>query len=129
MIAMKKLILFTLLSMGTFTMVLAQQKKQPMLKHVVMFGWKEGTDTASINKLVNALRALPSQIGQIKGFEWGTNNSPEKLNQGLTHCFILTFNSEKDRDDYLVHPAHKAFVAGLSPAPEKVTVLDFWSEK
>ena len=126
---MKKLILVSLLLMGTFTMVHAQQKYQHMLRHVVMFGWKEGTDTASINKIVNAFRALPSQIDLIKGLEWGTNNSPEKLNQGLTHCFFLSFTSEKDRDAYLVHPAHKAFVASLVPAPEKVTVLDYWSEK
>jgi len=126
---MKKSILFALLMLGSFTLVQAQQKKQPMLRHVVMFGWKEGTDTASINKVANAFRALPSQIDLIKGLEWGVNNSPEKLNQGLTHCFFLSFTSEKDRDAYLVHPAHKAFVASLVPAPDKVTVLDYWSHQ
>lgn len=125
---MKKSILFILM-MGSLTMVHAQQKSQRMLRHVVMFGWKEGTDKASIDKVVESFRALPSKIEQIKGFEWGTNNSPEKLNQGLTHCFFLSFTSEKDRDDYLVHPAHKAFVAALVPAPDKVTVLDYWTEK
>lgn len=91
-----------------------------------MFGWKDGTDTASINKIVAAFRELPSKISEIKSFELGTNNSPEGLNNGLTHCFMATFSSEADRDAYLVHPAHKAFVGLLKPAPDKVTVLDYW---
>ena len=105
----------------------AQQKdKQKLLRHVVLFGWKEGTDSTEIQKIIEAFKKLPSQISQIKTFEWGTNNSPENLNQGLTHCFFVTFASEKDRDAYLVHPAHKAFVDLLKPAPDKVTVLDYW---
>ena len=34
---------------------------------------------------------LPSKIDAIKDFEWGTNNSPENLAQGFTHCFFVTF--------------------------------------
>ncbi|WP_196827547.1 Dabb family protein [Flavobacterium sp. CG_9.1] len=62
-------------------------------------------------------------------YEWGVNNSPENLNNGLTHCFTLTFNSEADRDAYLIHPDHKALVALLNPAPDKVTVVDYWTTK
>jgi hypothetical protein len=128
MIAMKKVCLVALVMLGTIAMVHAQQKNQHMLRHVVMFGWKEGTDTAQINKVVTAFKALSGKIPLIKAFEWGTNNSPEKLNQGLTHCFFLSFSSEKDRDAYLIHPDHKAFVASLVPAPEHVTVFDYWTE-
>lgn len=113
------------------TVVLHAQKaaSSPQLRHVVMFGWKPGTDTAHIHKVVNAFRDLPAKIDLIKRFEWGVNNSPEGLNQGLTHCFFLTFHSEADRDAYIVHPAHKAFVALLNPAPDKVTVLDYWAHQ
>ena len=103
-----------------------QNNQQKQLRHVVMFGWKDGTDSTHINKIVKAFGELKSKISQIKAFEWGTNNSPEGLNNGLTHCFIATFSSEADRDAYLVHPAHKEFVSLLKPAPDKVTVLDFW---
>lgn len=98
------------------------------LRHVVMFGWKTNADSAAINKVIAGFRALPAQISQIKKYEWGVNNSPEKLNQGLTHCFLLTFTSEKDRDDYLVHPAHKAFTKLLPDVMEKVTVIDYWAQ-
>lgn len=91
-------------------------------------GWKAGADSASIKAAVNAFRALPGQIKLIKKLEWGVNNSPEKLNQGLTYCFLLTFASEKDRDEYLVHPAHKAFTQLLPNLLDKVTVFDYWAQ-
>lgn len=125
---MKKLLLITLVLISTYHTVHAQKdNNKQVLRHVVMFGWKEGTDPAHINKIVNAFGNLPDKIALIKSFEWGTNNSPENLNQGLSHCFLLTFNSEADRDAYLIHPDHKAFVALLNPSPDKVTVFDYWA--
>lgn len=126
---MKKLLLFTLILISIYTGNAQQDKHKQVLRHVVMFGWKEATDAAYITKVVIALSDLQYKIPTIKSFEWGTNNSPEKLNNGLTHCFILTFNSESDRDAYLIHPDHKAFVVLLNPAPEKVTVFDYWANK
>lgn len=105
------------------------QSANKQLRHVVLFGWKAGADSAAISRVVTAFKALPKQINTIKSFEWGVNNSPEHLNQGLTHCFVLTFDSEKDRDDYLVNPAHKAFTQLLPNLMEKVTVVDYWVEK
>ena len=96
------------------------------LRHVVLFGWTSKADSTSINKIVRAFKELPNQIKTIKKFEWGENNSPEKLNNGLTHCFLLTFASEKDRDDYLIHPTHTAFTKLLPGLLEKVTVVDYW---
>lgn len=126
---MKKLFLLILITITAHTMTNAQQNpQQPLLRHVVMFGWKDGTDTDQINKIVAAFKELPSKISLIKSFEWGTNNSPEGLNQGLTHCFFVTFSSEADRDAYLVHPAHKEFGRLLKPAPDKITVLDYWAK-
>jgi len=105
------------------------QTAHKQLRHVVLFGWKAGADSATISRVVTAFKALPKQINTIKSFEWGVNNSPEHLNQGLTHCFVLTFDSEKDRDAYLVNPAHKAFTQLLPGIMEKVTVVDYWVEK
>lgn len=124
---MKKLFFVLIAILISMSSLQAQPHKQ--LRHVVLFGWKEGTDSADIKKVVDAFRKLPSQIKLIKSFEWGTNNSPEKLNQGLTHCFFLTFASEKDRNDYLVHPAHKVFVDMDKPGIDKVTVVDYWAEQ
>ena len=105
----------------------SNEKKE--LRHVVLFGWKAGADTAAISKFVMAFRTLPSKIKTIKRFEWGVNNSPENLNGGLSYCFLVTFASEKDRDDYIVNPDHKALVQLLPDIMEKVTVVDYWAQK
>lgn len=94
-----------------------------------MFKFKDGTTESDIKKVEDAFRALPSKIKEIKGFEWGTNNSPENLNQGFTHCFFLTFDSEEGRAVYLPHPAHKAFGGILGPHLDKVLVLDYWTKE
>jgi Stress responsive A/B Barrel Domain len=100
-----------------------------VLRHVVLFKFKESTTPQEIKKIEAAFRALPSKINVIRSFEWGTNVSQENLNQGYTHCFLLTFASDKDRDAYLVHPAHKEFGNILGSSLDKVLVVDFWAEK
>ncbi len=124
---MKKIfvLIFSLLTLHT-VLNAQQHTTSQLLRHVVMFGWKAGTDTTAINTIVTVFKGLPSKIDLIKSFEYGTNNSPEGLNKGLTHCFLVTFSSEADRDAYIVHPAHKAFVGMLKPAPDSITVLDYW---
>jgi hypothetical protein len=99
-----------------------------VLRHVVLFGFKESSTPEEVQDVIDAFKALPSQISEIKGFEWGTNSSPEGLNQGLTHAFTLTFHSDADRDAYLPHPAHKAFGGVVTPHLDKVTVVDYWTK-
>jgi hypothetical protein len=98
-----------------------------VLRHVVLFKFKDGTTPEQVQLVEDAFRALPSKINLIRSFEWGTNVSPENLNQGYTHCFFLTFASDKDRDAYLVHPAHKEFGKLLTPYLDQVTVVDYWA--
>ena len=104
------------------------QSKSKVLRHVVLFKFKDNATADDVKKVEAAFADLAKKLPLIKGYEWGKNNSPEKLNQGLTHCFLLTFSSEKDRDDYLVHPDHKAFGKILGPYLDKVTVVDYWTE-
>jgi hypothetical protein len=104
-------------------------EKKPVLRHVVMFKFKDTSSPEDIKRVEDAFRDLAKKIKVIKDFEWGTNNSPENLNQGLTHCFLVTFSSEKDRETYLPHPDHKAFVEILKPHLEKVTVIDYWAKE
>ena len=111
------------------TMTQAQSKNEKVLRHVVLFKFKDTSTAADVKKVEDAFAELATKLPQIKGYEWGKNNSPENLNQGLTHCFLLTFSSEKDRDAYLVHPDHKAFGKVLGPHLDKVTVVDYWTEK
>ena len=104
-----------------------KNEKDSVLRHVVLFKFKEGTTYDDIKKVENAFMGLPSKISQISSFEWGLNNSPEGLDKGFTHCFLLTFKSEEDREAYLPHPDHKAFGEVLTPFLDDVLVIDYWS--
>jgi heme-degrading monooxygenase HmoA len=101
----------------------------PMLRHVVLFKFKEGTAPEKITEVEKAFAALPGKIDIIKGFEAGTNVSVENRSEGFTHCFVVSFSSEADRDAYLVHPAHKEFGKTLGGSLDKVLVVDFWSTR
>ena len=105
------------------------EKKKPekVLRHVVMFGFKPEVTSEQVKAVEDAFGELPSKIDLIKDYEWGTDCSPEGLQQGLTHCFFVTFHSEADRNAYLVHPAHKAFGKVLGDKASAITVLDYWA--
>jgi len=103
------------------------KQDEKLLRHLVLFKFTDTASREDIKKVEDAFAGLPAKIKLIKAYEWGTNSSPENLNNGLTHCFFVTFASNKDRDDYLVHPDHKAFVEVLKPHLDKVTVLDYWT--
>jgi hypothetical protein len=123
-----KIAFIVLLAMTSFTTVQAQKKTDTkMLRHVVLFKFKDGTSAADVKKVEDAFSKLPSQIKEIAAYEWGTNNSPENLNQGFTHCFFVSFKSDSDRGVYLPHPAHLAFVEVLKPVLDKVLVIDYWA--
>ena len=99
------------------------------VQHVVSFKFKSTASADDIKKVENAFAGLKKKIKEIKALEWGTNVSPENLNKGFTHCWVLTFNSEKDRDAYLIHPDHKEFGKNLGPVLEDVFVIDFVAKK
>ena len=103
-------------------------KQDSVLRHVVLFKFKDGTTQENIKEVVNAFSALQTKIPQIHSYEWGINNSPEGLEKGFTHCFFLTFKSEEDRAIYLPHPDHKAFGSVLSPYLADVLVVDYWTK-
>jgi hypothetical protein len=106
-----------------------QEQTANVLRHVVLFKFKDGTTPEQIKTVQQAFSALPGKINTIIGYEWGTNVSPENLAQGFTHCFLVTFKDAAGRDYYLPHPAHKEFGKVLGPYLDKVLVVDFVGNK
>ena len=135
---MKKLLsllAFTLILTGCQSLCPAQgtkatkcHKKEPLLRHIVLFKFRENATETQIQKVIDAFSALPTKIKEIQSYEWGLNNSPEGLDKGFTHCFQVTFKSEADREIYLPHPDHKAFVEVLKPILADVLVVDYWTK-
>ncbi len=95
-------------------------------RHVVLFKFKPSADEATVRGIERAFREFAASLPFVAGFEWGRNSSPEGLDHGYSHCFIVTFKDESGRDAYLPHPSHLAFIKDfLDPALEDACVLDF----
>ena len=121
--------LFVLLTVFTFSGTVFSQSNDngnKLLRHVVIFKFKDSSSAEDIKKVAETFAGLYGKVPQVKAFEWGINNSPEHFNEGFTHCFMLTFSSEKDLADYQLDPAHKAFQILLKPYMDKVFVVDYW---
>jgi hypothetical protein len=97
--------------------------------HVVHFKFKADAKKEDVQNVVTAFAGLKEKIPFILTFLHGTNSSPEGLSKGFTHCWIVTFKNAADRDAYLVHPAHVAFVEVLKPHLEEPMVVDFIQAK
>jgi hypothetical protein len=105
------------------------QTTRGKVRHVVLFRFKAEAKPEQIKAVEDGFRALPGKIPGVRYFEWGTDISPEKISDGFTHCFLVTFDTAKARDAYLPHPAHKAFAESLKPILDKVLVVDYVAKK
>ena len=101
---------------------------QQVCRHVVLFKFKDQIPETTVHEIEAAFGALCRSLPFVTGFEWGRNVSPEKLNNGLTHCFLVTFANEHDRDLYLPHPAHVEFCENyLDGNLDQACVVDYLS--
>jgi quinol monooxygenase YgiN len=119
-----KFLLFTLTLLITTMSTLATAADTPY-RHVVFFKFKDSATPEQVQAIETAFGELAKKIDTVKGYEWGTNVSPEGLNDGFTHCFFVTFADKAGLDAYLPHAEHQAFVAKLKPVLDKVCVVDY----
>lgn len=94
-------------------------------RHVVFFKFKPDATAGQIGEIEKAFAALPAKIPAIVAYEWGTSESVENLNDGFTHCFLVSFKDKAGLEAYLPSEAHKAFGAQLKPLLEKAFVFDY----
>ncbi len=103
------------------------REERKVLRHIVLYKFKEGLPAADVQKVIDTFAALPSKIDTIVDFEHGDNVSPEGKSEGLTHAFVVSFRDEAGRDAYLKHPAHLDYVDVVKNRREKVVVFDYWT--
>ena len=95
------------------------------VRHVVHFKFKKEATPEQIKGVVDGFAALKTKIDFVQNIEFGTNMSPEGLDKGFGYCWIVSFKNAQDRDAYIVHPAHKAYVETLKPVLDEAMVVDF----
>jgi hypothetical protein len=102
--------------------------KSPLLRHVVLFKFRDSYSEDEIEHVVSSFMSLKNQVPQIVDMEWGRNISEENYHLGFTHCFVISYQSIQDLNDYQKHPAHLDFQKILAPHMEKVFVVDYYSK-
>lgn len=103
----------------------ANQCPDKGIRHLVCLKFKKEASSSQILEIEQKFPALQNTVPGIVSIEWGTNNSPEGLNKGFTHCFLVTFVNEEARSAYLPHSNHQAFVEILKPLLDDVFVIDY----
>jgi hypothetical protein len=81
--------------------------------------------TRRATELFVALEELCVRLPGFLTFAGGPYSSPEGLNQGYTHAFIMTFVDAAARDSYLVHPEHEKIKQTFIPDLEGIVAFDF----
>ena len=95
------------------------------VKHIALFKFKEGTAQEQIDQAFDQLLELSESIDGIEDYVGGMNNSPEGLNQGYTHGFVMTFTHAAARDGYVKHSDHDRVKTAIMPNIESLVVFDF----
>ena len=94
-----------------------------MIKHVVMFKFKEGLDQAVIDVICEDLAALPDTIDTLREFLFGLDvvRSPRSFDFAI----VASFDDVEGLGVYHVHPAHQAVALKLREACTAVNAVDF----
>ncbi len=80
-----------------------------MLRHVVLFRWKEGTTADQIQAITTGLRGLPAVIPEIAGYQCGPDLGVVEGN--FEYGIVADFANEADWLVYRQHPVHLAVIA------------------
>lgn len=98
----------------------------PQIQHLVLFKIKPEVTSEKITSMLEPADAGSSiWLGALLTKAGGQYSSPEGLNQGYTHGFVMTFESVDARDAYLPHPEHSRVKAALLPCIDSVVAFDF----
>ncbi len=82
-----------------------------MFTHVVLLKIRRDVPQAQIAAVFGALAGLRMKIPGLLSFSGGAYTSPEGMNKGFTHGFVMIFKDEVSRDAYLPHPDHEVVKA------------------
>jgi hypothetical protein len=93
--------------------------------HLVLLKFRPETTERTVAELFQALADLRQVIPGIEEFKGGPYSSPEGLNQGFTHGFVMAFSGAGARDAYLGHPEHEWVKQRFLPGVESVIAFDF----
>jgi len=94
-----------------------------MVKHIVMFDFKNENKQENLEKTKMMLEALVESIPTLKSMEVGINFSQEERAMDLS--LYSTFEEQAGLEAYATHPAHLEVVAFIKSVATASKVSDY----
>ncbi len=99
-----------------------------MIRHIVLTKFKPDTDEDTIAGIYAGLSALADTLPGAQNFTGGRSESPEQIERGYMHGFVIDFDSWADLKTYAENPEHQALggqlVANAVGGIDGILVLD-----
>ncbi|MFZ5675874.1 MAG: Dabb family protein [Pseudomonadota bacterium] len=100
-----------------------------MIRHVVLINFRPELDEPAVSRALHSVVKLKDRIEGILAVTVGANNSPENVEKGFRHGFVVDFRDAAARDAYLPHPEHvkvgKALVEAAQGGIQGILVFDY----
>ncbi len=84
-----------------------------MIRHIVLVKFKETVSDSIISSIFSDLAAIKQKLTGVLSITSGKSESPEKIERGYLHGFIIDFVDWQALQSYQDHPDHKAVGARL----------------
>jgi len=94
-----------------------------MIKHIVMFSFKDENKDENIDKVKNLLEGLSDKIDIIRSLEVGINF--DKAPRAMDISLITTFDSVEDLDSYTKNEEHQKVISVIKEVTEYTKVVDY----
>ncbi len=94
-----------------------------MLRHIVLFKFREETSPERRKDFIDMLRALPGQIPEVVSGEVGEDTVHRE--RSFDVALVFTFENRAALDAYTPHPKHRRVVEESHRVNEKVCMVDY----
>ena len=99
-----------------------------MIRHIVLTKFKPDTAEDKISEIYAGLLALSVELPGAHNFTGGRSESPEQIERGYMHGFVIDFDSWDALKNYASNPRHQALggqlVANAVGGIDGILVLD-----
>ena len=84
-----------------------------MIRHIVLVKFQPDLAEERIAELFEELHAIGAKLPGVLAITSGRSESPEKIERGYMHGFVVDFEDWDALENYQTHPDHKALGAKL----------------
>lgn len=98
--------------------------------HVVMIWLKDSKNKEVRSHFEDALETMTKNSLYIKSVHFGSpaNTPRDIVDNSYTYCYIATFNSKEDQDNYQTEKAHDIFRKEIDGLIDKIVIYDSISQ-